>query len=51
MRAFYSSSVKLIWMASMLSGGADSSILLWDLENADNMAKRCTHRPVAAVNK
>ena len=35
----------------MLSGGADSSILLWDLESAENTLKRYTHRPAARSNK
>lgn len=35
----------------MLSGGAESSILLWDLESADNTLKRCTHRPTDALRK
>ena len=35
----------------MLSGGAESSILLWDLERADNTLKRCTHRPADALRK
>ncbi|MCJ1465401.1 hypothetical protein MMC07_004019 [Pseudocyphellaria aurata] len=35
----------------MLSGGAESSILLWDLESADNTSKRCTHRPSDALRK
>ncbi|KAI9879810.1 MAG: hypothetical protein M1830_006992 [Pleopsidium flavum] len=35
----------------LLSGGADSSILLWDLEDVDDTAKRCEHQPAAAVYK
>ncbi len=32
---------------SMLSGGADSSILLWDLESVENTSSRFTYRPVS----
>ncbi|MCJ1366501.1 hypothetical protein MMC16_005630 [Acarospora aff. strigata] len=35
----------------MLSGGADSAILLWDLENADDTGKRRLYRPSRAVAK
>lgn len=35
----------------MLSGGADSTVKLWDLESAENTSKRFTHRPVGAVRK
>lgn len=35
----------------MLSGGAESSILLWDLESADNTLNHCTHRPADALRK
>ncbi len=35
----------------MLSGGADSTIKLWDLESAENTLKRFTYRPVGAVQK
>lgn len=33
----------------MLSGSAESSILLWDLEKAENTKKSCIHRPAAAT--
>ncbi|KAI9756602.1 MAG: hypothetical protein M4579_003780 [Chaenotheca gracillima] len=33
----------------MLSGGADSSILLWDLEQEENTSKSYAHRPIAAT--
>ena len=35
----------------MLSGGASSSIHLWDLESAENTLKRCTYYPAAKSNK
>lgn len=35
----------------MLSGGADSTIKLWDLESAENTLKRFTYRPAGAVRK
>ena len=35
----------------MLSGGAESSIKLWDLESAENTLKRFAYRPAAAVQK
>lgn len=35
----------------MLSGGADSSILLWDLESAGNTLKQYTLKPAARLNK
>lgn len=35
----------------MLSGGADSSILLWNLESVENTAKCCTYKPVAKSSK
>ncbi|KAK4693496.1 DNA excision repair protein ERCC-8, partial [Lecanoromycetidae sp. Uapishka_2] len=35
----------------MLSGGAESSINLWDLESAENTLKRCTYKPLAKANK
>lgn len=35
----------------MLSGGADATVKLWDLESAENTSKRFTHRPVGAVRK
>lgn len=34
---------------SMLSGGAGSSIVLWDLEATENTAKSLVHRPAGAV--
>ena len=34
---------------SMLSGGAESSIILWDLETAENTAKAFVHRPAGVV--
>ena len=35
----------------MLSGGADSSISLWDLESAENPLNRCIYRPAAKASK
>jgi len=35
----------------MLSGGADSSILLWDLESVENTVKNCTYKPAAESRK
>ena len=35
----------------MLSGGTDSSILLWDLERAENTLKEHTSRPIARSNR
>ena len=35
----------------MLSGGADSSILLWDLESVGNTLNRCIFRPIARSSK
>lgn len=35
----------------MLSGGAESSIKLWDLESAENTLKSFTYRPARAVQK
>ena len=35
----------------MLSGGAESSIKLWDLESAENTRKSFTYKPAAAVQK
>lgn len=35
----------------MLSGGADSSIKLWDLESAESTYKRSAHRPTGTVEK
>lgn len=35
----------------MLSGGAESSIILWDLECGENTCKRFTYRPTAAIRK
>ena len=35
----------------MLSGGAESSIVLWDLESADSPLERCTYKPDARASK
>ena len=35
----------------MLSGGAESSIILWDLESAENSLNRCTYKPDAKASK
>ena len=35
----------------MLSGGADSSIILWDLETVGNPLNRCTYRPAAKAGR
>ena len=35
----------------MLSGGAESSISLWDLESAENPLNRCTYKPSAKASK
>lgn len=35
----------------LLSGGADSSILLWDLESTANTLNRSTYRPIAISGK
>ena len=35
----------------MLSGGAESSIILWDLESAENPLNRCTYKPAAKASK
>lgn len=35
----------------MLSGGADSSIKLWDLESAENTSKRYVHRSAGKVER
>ncbi|KAL6716498.1 hypothetical protein ACLMJK_006065 [Lecanora helva] len=35
----------------LLTGGADSSILLWDLESASNTLSQCTYRPLARTSK
>lgn len=35
----------------MLSGGAEASILLWDLERAENTRKEVVHRPAGAIGK
>lgn len=35
----------------MLSGGAESSIILWDLESAENPLNRCTYKPSTKANK
>ncbi|KAL2040200.1 hypothetical protein N7G274_007103 [Stereocaulon virgatum] len=34
----------------MLSGGADSSILIWDLESTENTLKRFTYKPCAKTS-
>ena len=36
---------------SLLSGGADASIKLWDLERAESTRKRCVHQPLGTVEK
>ncbi len=36
---------------SMLSGGAESSIILWDLERAENTSKDYVHRPGGLIRK
>lgn len=41
----------LIGPSSMLSGGAESSIVLWDLESAENPLNRCTYKPGAKASK
>ena len=41
----------LIGCTSMLSGGAESSIILWDLDSAENPLNRCTYKPGAKANK
>lgn len=35
----------------MLSGGAKSSIILWDLESAETTVNRCTYKPSAKASK
>lgn len=35
----------------MLSGGAESSIILWDLESAENSHNRCNYKPSAKASK
>ncbi len=35
----------------MLSGGAESSIKLWDLESAESLLNRCIYRPAAKASK
>ncbi|CAF9924370.1 hypothetical protein IMSHALPRED_006166 [Imshaugia aleurites] len=35
----------------MLSGGAESSLILWDLESAENSLNRCTYKPSAKASK
>ena len=35
----------------MLSGGAESSIILWDLESAENPLNRCRYTPAAKAGK
>lgn len=35
----------------MLSGGAESSIILWDLESAENTLNRCIYKPAAKASK
>ncbi len=41
----------LMLVKSMLSGGAESSIILWDLERAENTSKDYVHRPVGLIRK
>ena len=36
---------------SMLSGGADSSIILWDLESAGDPLNRCVYKPTAKAGR
>ena len=40
-----------IYFISMLSGGAESSILLWDLESSGNTLKRFTYKPAVKASK
>ncbi|MCJ1400697.1 hypothetical protein MMC11_003905 [Xylographa trunciseda] len=35
----------------LLSGGADASIHLWDLEEPENTSQSCLHRPLGTVRK
>lgn len=35
----------------MLSGGAESSIILWDLERGENTLRNCVHRPIGVIRK
>lgn len=35
----------------MLSGGAESSIIFWDLESAENTLNRCIYKPAAKASK
>ena len=35
----------------MLSGGADPSIKLWDLENAETTSKSCVHKAIGSVER
>ena len=35
----------------MLSGGAESSIILWDLESAENTLNHCIYKPAAKAGK
>ncbi|KAL8825828.1 MAG: hypothetical protein Q9191_004175 [Dirinaria sp. TL-2023a] len=35
----------------MLTGGADPSIKLWDLENAETTSKSCVHKPIGSVER
>jgi hypothetical protein len=35
----------------MLSGGAESSIILWDLERVENTAREYVHRPIGVIRK
>ena len=37
--------------SSMLSGGADASITLWDLEAAQDTSKTYTHSPIDTISK
>lgn len=38
-------------MERMLSGGAEGSILLWDLERAENTRREFVHRPNGGIGK
>lgn len=39
------------WGSSMLSGGAESSISLWDLESVENTLNQCVYKASAKANK
>ena len=43
--------VRANWASSMLSGGAESSVFLWDLESAETPLKRHTYRPSVKAKK